>query len=185
MVWNYNNNVIKIWSIWDYKNKNLKVWFDMKYIALLRGINISGKNKISMAELKKEFEDNNCKNVITYLNSGNVIFECSMDNKETIREEIYKMVKNKFNLDIPIFIISALELEDILNNKPKWWGTDNKDIYDNLIFIIPPTKYEEIKNILGFDIDHSFLTYKKELKDYGYQVGKISMKEKTVSFSKI
>ena len=45
--------------------------------------------------------------------------------------------------------------------------------------------YEEIKNILGFDIDHSFLTYKNELKDYGYQVGKISMKEKTVSFSKI
>lgn len=149
MVWNYNNNVIKIWSIWDYKNKNLKVWFDMKYIALLRGINISGKNKISMAELKKEFEDNNYKNAITYLNSGNVIFECSMDNKETIREEIYKMVKNKFNLDIPIFIISALELEDILNNKPKWWGTDNKDIYDNLIFIIPPTKYEEVYNAVG------------------------------------
>ena len=45
--------------------------------------------------------------------------------------------------------------------------------------------YEEIKNILGFDIDHSFLTYKNELKDYGYQVGKISMREKTVSFHKI
>lgn len=44
--------------------------------------------------------------------------------------------------------------------------------------------YEEIKNILGFDIDHSFLTYKKEAKDYGYEVGKISMKEKTVIFSK-
>lgn len=45
--------------------------------------------------------------------------------------------------------------------------------------------YEEIKNILGFDIDHSFLTYKKEAKEYGYEVGKISMKEKTVIFSKI
>lgn len=44
--------------------------------------------------------------------------------------------------------------------------------------------FEEIKNILGFDIDHSFLTYKKELKDYGYEVGKISMKEKTVIFNK-
>ena len=42
--------------------------------------------------------------------------------------------------------------------------------------------YEEIKNILGFDIDHSFLTYKKESKEYGYEVGKISMKEKTVIF---
>ena len=45
--------------------------------------------------------------------------------------------------------------------------------------------YEEIKNILGFDIDHSFLTYKKEAKMYGYEVGKISMKNKTVIFSKI
>ena len=45
--------------------------------------------------------------------------------------------------------------------------------------------YEEIKNILGFEIDHSFLTYKKELKEYGYEVGKISMKEKTVKFHKI
>lgn len=45
--------------------------------------------------------------------------------------------------------------------------------------------YEEIKSILGFDIDHSFLTYKKELKEYGYEVGKISMKEKTIIFNKI
>lgn len=45
--------------------------------------------------------------------------------------------------------------------------------------------YEEIKNILGFSIDHSFLTFKKELKEYGYEVGKISMKEKTVVFNKI
>lgn len=45
--------------------------------------------------------------------------------------------------------------------------------------------YEEIKNILGFEIDHSFLTYKKELINYGYEVGKISMKEKTVTFNKI
>ncbi len=45
--------------------------------------------------------------------------------------------------------------------------------------------YEEIENILGFDIDHSFLTYKKELKEYGYEVGKISMKEKTIIFTKI
>ena len=45
--------------------------------------------------------------------------------------------------------------------------------------------YEEIKSILEFEIDHSFLTYKKELKEYGYEVGKISMKEKTVTFNKI
>ena len=46
----------------------------MKYIVLLRGVNISGKNKISMRELKLELENNKYQNVSTYLNSGNIIF---------------------------------------------------------------------------------------------------------------
>lgn len=45
--------------------------------------------------------------------------------------------------------------------------------------------YEDVKDILGFDIDHSFLTYKKELKEYGYEVGKISLKNKNIMFKKI
>ena len=54
---------------------------------------------------------------------------------------------------------------------------NNKDNYK--------LSYEEIKNILGFDIDHSFLTYKKEAKEYGYEVSRISMKEKTIIFNRI
>lgn len=45
--------------------------------------------------------------------------------------------------------------------------------------------FEEIKNIAGVPIDHSFLNYKKELISYGYQVGKISMKAQTVEFIQI
>ena len=45
--------------------------------------------------------------------------------------------------------------------------------------------YEEIENILGFPVGHSFLTYKKELNDYGYVVKKISMKEKCIVFDKL
>lgn len=45
--------------------------------------------------------------------------------------------------------------------------------------------YKEIEKILGFAIDHSFLTYKKEAINYGYEVEKISMKEKTIIFKKI
>lgn len=44
--------------------------------------------------------------------------------------------------------------------------------------------YEEIKKIIGFEIDHSFLTYKKEAKEFGYEVSKISMKDKTIIFNK-
>jgi hypothetical protein len=45
--------------------------------------------------------------------------------------------------------------------------------------------FEEIKAILGFEIDHSFLTYKKEAAQFGYQVGKISLKERNVMFLKL
>ena len=136
----------------------------MKYIALLRGINISGKNKISMSELKLELEKNKYQNVSTYLNSGNVIFESNINNKEDIMKDIYKIItklsftcgkSSRLNVSnircgsFPIFVMTSLELEDILNNNPKWWGTENKEIYDNLIFIIPPTKYEDVYNTIG------------------------------------
>ncbi len=45
--------------------------------------------------------------------------------------------------------------------------------------------FEEIQNIAGIPIDHSFLKYKKELTEHGYQVGKISIKEQTVIFNKM
>ncbi len=45
--------------------------------------------------------------------------------------------------------------------------------------------FAEIKDILGFELDHSFLTFKKELKEYGYEVKKISLKEKIVIFNKM
>ena len=44
---------------------------------------------------------------------------------------------------------------------------------------------KEIKEILGFSIDHSFLTYKKEAKEYGYEVSKIQLKEEIIIFNKI
>ena len=59
----------------------------MKYIVLLRGINISGKNIISMKSLKEEVELLGYKNVITYLNSGNIILE-SEDNENNIENNI-------------------------------------------------------------------------------------------------
>ena len=119
----------------------------MKYIILLRGINISGKNKISMAGLKKVLAKE-YQNVSTYLNSGNIIIE-SNKSKELIKEEITKIIKEEFRLDIPIFIIDIEELEDVLNNKPSWWDSGNKEIYDNLIFLIDSTKFKEVYAVIG------------------------------------
>ena len=59
------------------------------------------------------------------------------------------MIKDRFDLDIPIFIILQEELKEILNNAPDWWGDDNKEIYDNLIFIIPPLSCQDVYDEIG------------------------------------
>lgn len=120
-----------------------------KYIALLRGINISGKNKISMPILKLGFEEIGFINVITYINSGNVIFFTESKNKNELITKIKNMISDKFKLNIPITVISIEELSDVLKNAPKWWGTEDKEIYDNTIFMIPPTKIEEVFKEVG------------------------------------
>ena len=120
-----------------------------RYIAFLRGINISGKNKVSMAELKKEFEKLEFGEVRTYLNSGNVAFSSEKGDTEKFRKQIEIMIKKQFTLDIPVFVILREELDDILHNAPDWWGNENKEIYDNLIFIMPPATFAEVYCEIG------------------------------------
>ena len=120
----------------------------MKYIILLRGINISGKNKISMNELKQELENLGYSNVITHLNSGNIIITTNKKEEEII-SAVREMIKNKFSLDIPVFVIKSQDLEELVANKPSWWNTKNKEIYDNIIFILKPHTFKEISESLG------------------------------------
>ena len=76
-----------------------------RYIALLRGINISGKNKIAMSELKEMFIELGFAEVVTYLNSGNVVFSSDVDDKSILSDKINGVIKDRFDLDIPVFII--------------------------------------------------------------------------------
>ena len=119
-----------------------------RYMALLRGINISGKNKVVMAELKKEFESLKFEDVKTYLNSGNAIFS-SRENIEKITKQIEEMLKKNYDFKIPVFVIEQEKLKDILEHAPTWWGSDDKAIYDNLIFIIPPLSFKEVFEEIG------------------------------------
>lgn len=130
-----------------------------KYIALLRGINISGKNKIAMSDLKANFAELGYLAVSTHLNSGNIIFSSGVDDMATLASTIKAMIKSKFELDIPVFIVSQEELKDILNNAPDWWGNTNKEIYDNLIFLLPPISYDEFYHEIGAPKDEYEKSY--------------------------
>lgn len=120
-----------------------------KYIAFLRGINISGKNKIAMSDLKKEFEEMKFSEVATYLNSGNVLFLSDNDNDVEIKEQIESMLDKKFGLKIPIYIIRLDCLKDILTHAPQWWENEDKDQYHNLIFVISSDTADDICKMVG------------------------------------
>ena len=109
-----------------------------RYIALLRGINRSGKNKISMSELKKGFAELGFTEITTYLNSGNVIFSSTVQDIKILTNKIQFMITDIFDMAVPVFIILQDELKELLNHAPDWWGTDHKERYDNLIFLMPP-----------------------------------------------
>lgn len=120
-----------------------------RYIALLRGINISGKNKIAMSELKQCFIEHGFVDVVTYLNSGNVVFSIREKEENMIAYEIEEMLKEHFGLAISVYVILQECLRVFLKKAPEWWGQENTEIYDNLIFVMSSANAENISAKIG------------------------------------
>jgi Uncharacterized protein conserved in bacteria len=87
------------------------------YIALLRGINVGGKNRIKMAELKQMFESIGLTDVKTYIQSGNVLFR-SAETEESLSDRIETAIKEVFDISTKIILRTSNELEQILRNIP-------------------------------------------------------------------
>ena len=88
------------------------------YIALLRGINVSGHNKIKMADLKQLFLNLNFQNIRTYIQSGNVLFQSEEKSKSKIKATIFEAIKNKFGYDIKVIVITRDDIKKVFNSNP-------------------------------------------------------------------
>ncbi len=99
-----------------------------QYISLLRGINVSGKNKIKMAELKEMFFSLGFENVITYIQSGNVIFSSQEKNKKDIEKKIKEEILKQWNFDVPVLIKTVEEFKNVVENNPFIEKDENIDI---------------------------------------------------------
>ena len=88
-----------------------------KYIILLRGINVSGKNKILMVDLRELLAILNFQNVQTYIQSGNIILESDLE-KNVICNIIKKGIKDKFGFDVPVIVRTNVELKKVIENYP-------------------------------------------------------------------
>jgi len=79
------------------------------YISLLRGINVSGQKKVKMAELKSIYQSLNFENVMTYIQSGNVVFQSDKD-PETLKLLVETAIKEYFNFEVPVLILTKSHL---------------------------------------------------------------------------
>lgn len=119
-----------------------------KNIALLRGINVGGKNQIPMKELKALFEREGFSDVSTYIQSGNVIFSCEAESAESLQRKIEVMIEAQFGFFVRVCVISARELAEAMNHAPAWWNA-GKEATNNAIFVIPPATAEDIYAEVG------------------------------------
>ena len=105
-----------------------------KYVALLRGINVGGNNKIEMAKLKNCFESLGYTNVVTYINSGNVIFETKKNDATKLTDDIQKAIKKVFKLNIPVVLRDQKNIEKVSNKIPSDWVND-KEYKTDVLFL--------------------------------------------------
>ena len=119
-----------------------------KYIALLRGVNVGGKNKLPMPLLKASFEKNGFSEVRTYINSGNVIFSCGGQDEPALQNMCQKIIFDSFHLNIAVAVISAKNLSDALCHAPAWWGSDCEAKH-NAIFVIAPASVASVITSVG------------------------------------
>ncbi|MCL1828436.1 MAG: DUF1697 domain-containing protein [Oscillospiraceae bacterium] len=119
----------------------------MKYIALLRGVNVGGKNIIKMADLKNAFEQRGFQSVTTYINSGNVLFD-SVSEETEIKPACESLIAERFGISIPVFVTPAADLIDALSHAPEWW-IKMPDSRHDAFFVIPPATARQIVARIG------------------------------------
>ncbi len=119
------------------------------YLVLIRGINVGGKNKVSMQELRQRLEETGYTNVSTYINSGNVVL-ASLKNASDVKKEIENRLPRWFKLDselIKVHVISDGELSLVVKNKPHGFGDEPSKYHSDVIFLI------------GIDTDDAFKVF--------------------------
>lgn len=107
-------------------------------VVLLRGINVGGKNKIPMSELKRCLEDLGFSNVSTYIASGNVILKSDKSAKE-VKAQIEKILPENFKLDnelIKVLVLTRDQFQAVIDNKPKGFGEQPEKYHSDAIFLM-------------------------------------------------
>jgi uncharacterized protein (DUF1697 family) len=143
------------------------------YLVLLRGINVGGNNIVKMDELKKLFEGMDFSAVMTYIQSGNIVFMDSEADKTKLIEKIESALFKRLNNSVKVSLLTLHEVQEIITKKPKGFGENAEEYKYDAVFLIRPLtakdalRYFETKN--GVDaicVGKNVLYFQRLKKDY-------------------
>jgi uncharacterized protein (DUF1697 family) len=119
------------------------------WIAILRGINVSGARKLPMKELKELFETLKCTNVRTYIQSGNVVFESAKLDVSTFGKKVEAAIKKRYEYDVPVLIRSLEDMKKVVAANPylKRKGIEPDKLH--VTFLANAPKKPEAERMIG------------------------------------
>jgi len=121
------------------------------FIALLRGINVSGQKQIKMANLKTSFEVLGFTNVQTYIQSGNVIFSSNNSQTKDLKKLIEKKILDEYGFQVPIILLRSEEWNTIMNTNPFLKEKENELEKLYLTILSEEPSSDNLKKLDGVD----------------------------------
>lgn len=118
-----------------------------RYVALLRGINVGGRNLIGMKDLRAAMEDHGLHNVSTYIQSGNVLFETDAA-RAALEAEIEATLEKRLGVPLVVVLRSHRQMQNVLKQAPSGFGTDPDTYYSDAVFLKAPLTTEQVMGIV-------------------------------------
>jgi len=109
-----------------------------RYVALLRGINVGGKNPIPMTALKACFEESGFVDVRTYIQSGNVVFTAPASSQAELTRQVERMLTSAFDYEASVVLRSPTQMRSIVERAPDGFGAEPTRYRYDVIFLKPP-----------------------------------------------
>lgn len=134
-----------------------------RYIAILRGINVSGKHLIKMADLRSTFEKMGFQQVTTYIQSGNIIFSGKKINENKLEDAISRQLKKDFGFDTPVIVLTGKDLEKVIVENPFVKHPGKKPEFMHVTFLASAPKSFNMEEIEAKKMEKEEIVYRDKV----------------------